>query len=195
MSLKGGVIVLAVVGVSVGLLVILGQFFYSQEPTLEKKASQQLVIENPEETEEFLQAISVNESSETAEDVPVESRLLLSEDCPEILDLSVATNQECMEAVEMHFLDRATYTVEFVGMIPKDGPYTFRMTFDSVETDRKLVVEALSRPTCQLLNGPIRFELREMCNADAIFRFLRFHEMCGGCQKLEHEFRTQFIRP
>ena len=188
MSVRAFLLVLAAAVVSLGILVIFSKFFYSQEPTLEKKISQQIAVEKPEETNEMVRPISLNVSFESFEGDPIDSRLLLAEDCPEMLDLSVATNQECMEAVELYFLGRATYTVNFAGMVPKDGPYTFRMTFDSVEIDRRLVVEALSRPNCQLLSGPIRLELHEMCNADAIFRYLHFHDMCQAAQHWKTKF-------
>ena len=119
------------------------------------------------------------------------SRLVLIENCPEILDPSVAKNQECMDAVEQHFSNRATYTLEFVGMVPRNGRFSYRETLNNVESDRELIIEALSRPECQLLDGPIRKELREMCNADAIFRYSHFAALCNASTHWVKEFELR----
>ena len=133
-------------------------------------------------------AKAIQESIQNSSAFPDASRLVLIEDCPEILDPSVVHNQECMFAVEQHFSDRATYILEFVGMVPRNGRFSYQETLDNVESDRELVIEALSRPECQLLEGPIRLELRRMCNAEAIFRYSHFASMCNESRFWEDRF-------
>ena len=118
------------------------------------------------------------------------SPLFLDQECPELLDDSVWTNKECLAAIEEHFLDRGAYTLEYVGMIPKDAPFTFRSMFTNYENDRELVHEALSRPECRLLAGPIRQDLREACNADALFRYVHFSNLCHDAQERRNYFTT-----
>ena len=106
------------------------------------------------------------------------SRLVLGDECPEWLDDSVRSDTKCLAAVEHYFLDKAVYTLTFPGMVPKQASFTFRTMFDSYESDKKLVADALVEPECQLLSGPMRMDLRDRCNAEALFRYNRFVTLC-----------------
>ena len=185
MSLKKLITMLAVLALAmVALLVFRPQVTDDAEDSLSKD-SLPLETEKREILQEVQQRTSTDASSENVTEFPDASRLVFIGDCPEILDLSVVQNQECMDAVEQQFLERATYILEFVGMVPRNGRFSFQETLDNVESDRELVIEALSRPECQLLDGPIRLELREMCNAEAIFRYSHFAAICNEAKRWE----------
>ena len=148
-------------------------------------------VEKREVQNETQQKNATQDSVQKVTTFPDASRLLLIEDCPEILNPSVIQDQACMDAVERHFSERATYTLEFVGVVPRNGRFSYRETLENVESDRELIIEALSRPECQLLDGPIRLELREMCNADAIFRYSHFVAMCNESTHWVKEFELR----
>ena len=106
------------------------------------------------------------------------SPLFLGKECPELLDESVADDEVCLDAVERHFMDRPVYNVRFGGIVSRDSPFSFRSMFQNHMNDLRLVTEALSRPECRLLEGPIRLDLRETCNAESFFRFTYFSSVC-----------------
>ena len=191
MSLKTLISVLIVLALAiVALLVFILQVSDDEEASLVKEA-RPIDSEQREIQREAEQVLGSDDSIERVSVFPDTSRFVLVEECPEILDPSVIEDQNCMDAVEQLFSERATYTLEFVGMVPKIGLYTFRETLDHVERDRELIVEALSRPECQLLEGPIRMELREMCNAEAIFRYSHFVAMCNAARRWGKEFELR----
>lgn len=106
------------------------------------------------------------------------SPLFLGDECPEPLDQSTNSNTECLEAIDQHFRNAAAYTIEHFGMISKESSFSYGEMFDDHKNDRELVVDALQRPECRLLEGPIRLDLREICNADAFERFALLAELC-----------------
>lgn len=123
------------------------------------------------ETETRLAQLDESES-------PSNGMLLLGDECPDPLEQSSLSNAECLKAIDQHFRSEAAYTIEYFGMVPKESPFTFGEMFDGYENDRELVVDALLRPECRLLEGPIRMDLRESCNADAFGRFTLLTELC-----------------
>lgn len=110
--------------------------------------------------------------------VDTSNRLVLGDECPEWLDESVRSDKKCLDAVEHYWLDKAVYTLTFPGMVPKQASFTFRTMFDSYESDKKLATDALVDPECQLLSGPIRMDLRNRCNAEALFRYREYLTLC-----------------
>ncbi len=110
------------------------------------------------------------------------SPLFLGDYCPETLGEAIWSDEKCLDAVEQHFMEKAAYTIEMFGVIPKDGPFTFRTMFDNLERDIELVMEALSRQECRLLEGPIRLDLRETCNVDAFFRLGLYSQFCARAE-------------
>lgn len=63
-------------------------------------------------------------------------------------------------------------------MVPRESSFTFGAMFDNYERDRELITEALLRPECRIVDGPIQLELRETCNADSFFRYAFLSELC-----------------
>lgn len=122
-----------------------------------------------------------------------DSSLLLSEACAERLYEDALADEGCLAALEEHFIDQPAYTLNLFGMSPKPGPFTFREMIDNYERDRELVLEAMSRPECQLFQGPIRLDLREICNADAVFRLVQFANLCMFHDQFER-VRTDYFR-
>lgn len=106
------------------------------------------------------------------------SPLFLGDECPETLDQSISSNVECLQAIDQHFRSEAAYTIDYFGMVPQKSPFTYGEMFDEHKKDRELVVDALVRPECRLLEGPIRLDLREICNADAFGRYALFADLC-----------------
>lgn len=104
--------------------------------------------------------------------------LFLGDECPDPLEQSALSNAECLKAIDQHFRNEAAYTIEYFGMVSKESPFTYGEMFDGYEKDRELVVDALLRPECRLLEGPIRMDLREFCNAEALGRFALLTELC-----------------
>lgn len=140
------------------------------------------VIELDQEILESSQEVSVPLLKDTVTVSSVQdsaaNQLFLANECPELLDDSIASNEKCLDAVERYFMDRSAYTVRLGGIVPQDGPFTFRSMLANHLSDHKLVVEALSRQDCRLLEGPIRTDLRETCNAEALFRYTHFTSTC-----------------
>lgn len=106
------------------------------------------------------------------------SLLFLGDECPEPIDQSTNSNTECLDAIDQHFRNEAAYIVEHFGMVPKKSSFTYGQMFDEHKKDRELLVDALQRSECRLLEGPIRLDLRETCNADAFERFTLLAELC-----------------
>ena len=123
------------------------------------------------ETETRLAQVEESES-------PSNSMLFLGNECPDPLEQSSLSNAECAKAIDQHFRNEAAYTIEYFGMVPKESPFTYGEMFNGFKGDRELVVDALLRPECRLLEGPIRMDLRESCNADALGRFALLTELC-----------------
>ena len=117
--------------------------------------------------------------------------LFLGEECPEILDEDIQSNKACLDAVEQRLMDKAAYTLDYFGMAPKNAPFTYRSMLENREKDRELVVEALSRSECRLLEGPIRLDLRETCNAEAFFRYALFTELCDSSRYIQDYFKPR----
>ena len=63
-------------------------------------------------------------------------------------------------------------------MVPMKSTFTYGEMFYGQMRDRELVVDVLLRPDFQLLEGPIRINLRETCNAEAFGRYARLTELC-----------------
>ena len=124
---------------------------------------------------------------------PTTNRLLLGDECAETLDENALSDEECLAALEVHFIDQPAYTLNLFGMSPKPSPFTFREMFDNYERDRELVKEALSRPECNLMDGPIRVDLKEICNADAVFRLVQFANLCMFHVQFQR-VRTEYFR-
>lgn len=124
--------------------------------------------------------------------------LLLGEACGEQLDENALSDEKCLDALESHFMDEPVYTLYLFGMTPQPSPYTFRQVFDSYNRDRELVIETLTHPECRLLEGPIRMDLRKTCNADAVFRYVHFANLCMDHVEFElvrtANFRTNEYR-
>lgn len=127
-------------------------------------------------------------SEEEASPSEDESPLLLGRECPEVLGEEVRTDEDCLDAVEEHFMDRPAYVVQHLGMAPRDAPFTFREMLESAEEDRRLVTEALSHPECRLLEGPIRPDLGEFCNAEAFYRYGLLTELCNEAEGMRNYF-------
>lgn len=120
---------------------------------------------------------------------PPSNPLFLGDECPELLDEGVAADEDCLDAVERHFMDKAAYVVKARGMVPRDAPFTYAAMFDRHPRDLESVVEALSRPECRLLEGPIRMDLRETCNAEAFFRYTYFSSVCRRAADWKEAFQ------
>ena len=117
------------------------------------------------------------------------SPLFLGDDCPDVLDVDVSTDEDCIRAIEEHFIDRAVYSISRTGIVPRDAPFTYREMFDSHDTDKKLVIAALSNADCRLVEGPIRMDLSETCNADAFYRYTYFTSVCHHASQWKDAFR------
>lgn len=122
----------------------------------------------------------VQQTPATTSDVVMDdtNSLVLSSDCPNVLDNQVLDDVECLQSVERFFLNEPVYTTDYVGMVPREGSFTYKMMFQNHESDKKLVIQALSRPECYLIEGPIRLDLREKCHADAFSRYAYFLKYC-----------------
>ena len=116
------------------------------------------------------------------------SPLFLGDECPETLDAGVLTNEKCLDATERHFMDSPAYVIWDVGLMPREGRFTYRDMFASSEQDLQLVIDALSRPECRLLEGPVRRDLRESCYADAFSRHVALMEMCFSSEHIDDYF-------
>ena len=112
------------------------------------------------------------------------SPLVLGDECPEWLDDSVRSDTKCLDAIEGYLLDKAVYTLRFPGMLPKQASFTFRTMFDSYEKDKKLATDALVDQECQLLSGPMRMDLRDRCNAKALFRYGEYVFSCYAAREM-----------
>ncbi len=119
---------------------------------------------------------------EAANNTP--NSLLLGEECPDWLDDSIRFDTKCLGAVERYFLDKAVYIVTWPGMVPKKASFTFRTMFDLYENDKKLVTDVLADPDCRLLRGPMRLDLRDKCNAEALFRYTQFANLCHDAREM-----------
>lgn len=117
--------------------------------------------------------------------------LLLGSECPETLDDDVRTDEHCLDAIEDHFMDKPAYTLQHFGMAAKDAPFTLRTVLERSEQDRQLVMQALTRPECRLLEGPIRLDLRKICNAEAFFRYSLLTELCNNAAALRNYFKPK----
>lgn len=111
------------------------------------------------------------------------SPLFLGDECPEPLSREVLLDAECLTAINRHFRSKPAYTIEYFGMSPMESTFTYGEMFDGHVRDRELVVEALLRPECRLLEGPIRLDLRESCNAEAFGRYALLTELCHTASK------------
>lgn len=120
---------------------------------------------------------------------PPSSPLFLGDECPETLDAGILNNEKCLDATERHFMDSPAYVIWDVGLMPREGRFTYRDLFASSEQDLQLVINALSRPECRLLEGPIRRDLRESCNADAFSRHVALMEMCFSSEHINYFFK------
>lgn len=109
---------------------------------------------------------------------PSNSMLFLGDECLDPLEQSSLSSADCLNALDQHFRNEAAYTIEYFGMVPKKSSFTYGEMFDEQRNDRELVVDALRRPECRLLEGPIRLDLRETCNADAFERYALLTELC-----------------
>ncbi|MCY3884437.1 MAG: hypothetical protein OXG24_05910 [Gammaproteobacteria bacterium] len=153
------------------------------EAYLEKSPASLPAVEPPAQFD--FDSAPLEEDVSRADD---ENPLLLGRDCPETLGDEVRTDEDCLDAVEGHFMDRPAYVVQHFGMAPRDAPFTFREMLEGAEEDRRLVTEALSRPECRLLEGPIRPHLGEICNAEAFFRYGLLTELCNKAVVLRDYF-------
>lgn len=111
------------------------------------------------------------------------SPLFLGDECPDPLSREVLLDAECLRAIDRHFRSKPAYTIEYFGMSPMESTFTYGEMFDGHVRDRELVVEALLRPECRLLEGPIRLDLRESCNAEAFGRYALLTELCHTASK------------
>ena len=99
--------------------------------------------------------------------------------CPDILDESVWSNTVCLEALERHFGGQPAYLLTFGEiMVPRSATFTYKDLFERHESDREFLKEALSHSICLLLDGPIRLDLRDTCNAEAFYRYSLFVTLC-----------------
>ncbi len=121
--------------------------------------------------------------------------LYLYGDCPEILDDDVRSDEQCLDAVERDSMDSAAYVITGLAIVPKEGTFTYRTMFESEARDRTLVLEALSRPECRLLEGPMRLDLKETCNADAFYRYGLLTERCADARNHKTHFEPKFNWP
>ncbi len=119
------------------------------------------------------------------------SLLFLGNHCPETLGEAVWSDEKCLAALDRHFMDKAAYRILFFGMVPHDGSFTHRTMIENLERDIELVMEALSRQECRLLEGPIRMDLRDTCNADSFFRLTRFAELCDDSRNIQAYFKPR----
>ncbi len=122
---------------------------------------------------------------------PMASPLYLGHDCPDILDDDVRSDEGCLDAIERDLMDTAAYVVEHPYMVDREGPFTYRTMFDSLQQDRELVLEALARPECRLLDGPIRMDLKKTCNADAFYRLAVLTELCSSVWRIRTYFKRR----
>lgn len=132
-----------------------------------------------------LSASSVDQLDQKGEfTVDTSNRLVLEDECPDWLNDSVSSDTKCLGAIERYFLDKAVYTLTFPGMVPKQASFTYRTMFNSHESDKKLVSKVLVDPECQLLRGPMRMDLRDQCNAQELFRYNQFANLCHDAREM-----------
>lgn len=144
-------------------------------------------VDLAKEKEESAHAISGFVLAETKQEElkSTDNRLFLEQECPEQIDHRIWSNEECLDAVERYVLEQPAYTLEFPGMVSRAAPFTYREMFENLRQDQELVIEALSNSQCRLLEGAIRTDLRELCNADAFYRYSRFAELCYSASAVE----------
>lgn len=182
--MKNLTLVVLFVVICIGVVVVV-HFRHPEEPAVtSSEGGESTQVEVPE-THLNVVMHPIQDRAESAV-----THLFLSQHCPELLDDTVWKDKECLDSIESYFLDSAAYTLMYVGMTPSDAPFTFRMMIDSYESDRELIIDALSRAECRLLTGPIRTDLREQCHADAFFRYLHLTNLCHDAQS---EYKREYF--
>ncbi len=109
---------------------------------------------------------------------PLASPLYLGRECPDLLSNEVRSDERCLDAIERDLMGKAAYVVEEPYMVPREGQFTYRTMFNRLQLDQGLVLEALAHPECRLLDGPIRTDLKESCNAEAFYRVASLGHCC-----------------
>ncbi len=122
---------------------------------------------------------------------PLASPLYLGHECPDLLSDEVRSDERCMDAIERDLMGKAAYVVEEPYMVPREGQFTYRTMFDNFQRDRELALEALARPECRLLDGPIRTDLKETCNAEAFYRLAVLKELCSSAKEIRTYFKPR----
>ena len=190
MSLRKGVAFLLCVAVVAGLMMMV----LSLRLTGEGQVISDPVAQRPPGNRPEVPSPPVAQSSLTKENEKKgahPSPLFLGDECPETLNEGVLSDEGCLEALERHFLNSPAYEIWYVGMVPKDASFTYREMFASYEQDRKRVIEALSRPECRLLEGPIRPDLQATCSFDALSRFTFLAETCLAVEGTGSHLKTE----
>ena len=77
---------------------------------------------------------------------PLASQLYLGHECPDLLSDEVRSDEWCLDAIERDLMGKPAYVVEEPYMVPREGQFTYRTMFDSLQLDQDLVLEALARP-------------------------------------------------
>ncbi|MCY3886054.1 MAG: hypothetical protein OXG24_14205 [Gammaproteobacteria bacterium] len=146
--------------------------------SLDYNGTAEAKVEFREGSIEFLLATEQSTVPESEMKDDIANSYFLGDECPVPLDEKVWSDSDCLEAIDSHFIDKPAYVVNFPGMISRGGWFTYRDMFEQHANDRKLVAEALANPECRLLEGPMRLNLRDTCNADAFSRYARMANLC-----------------